>query len=592
MKLRHKFLAVMIGIAAVGTTIVGWGAVRMLRGAIIADFTEWTLSQTALLDQWLDDAGDGMDPQDAATRAARRVGARVTLIEAEGTVVGDSAQDRLGVASMDNHLGRPEIQAARLRGTGVSLRISATTNVEYFYSARRREAGQGAKYVRIAVPMSRFEEVHGRSSWPVIVAVFGAMALLTAAGYLGARRLSKPLERITDVVERAAAGDMSAEIPHRYGDDEVAALTSAVTHMKEAMLEKIREVDAERSVLASIVSGMKEGLLLLDPDRRIRLANRAIREVFDLRLDPTGRPLIEVLRHPVVLRDVETALTQRKPVEESVIRIPGSGRAFELRVTPLSFGEEGAFHGALVLLFDVTRLEVLEGVRRDFVANVSHELRTPLTSIKAFVETLLEGGLEDEKNSRKFLEIVQRHADRMGALIEDLTDLSLIETGSVTLDVQEIDAAEVVRETVEPLQPLARDGNLEIRLDLPSPFPVRADRRRLEEMLTNLVDNAIKFNRPGGHVRIAGHEDEDRTVLVVEDSGEGIPSESLERIFHRFYRVDPNRSRELGGTGLGLSIVKHLMRLHGGWVRAESELGQGSRFVLEFPRVPAAAPRG
>jgi two-component system phosphate regulon sensor histidine kinase PhoR len=269
-------------------------------------------------------------------------------------------------------------------------------------------------------------------------------------------------------------------------------------------------------------------------------------------------------------------------VRDSVIEA-ASGRSFELHVTPLPARGGERPGEALFLFYDVTKLEALEGVRREFVANVSHELRTPLTSIKAFVETLLDARLEDRENSLKFLEIVRKHADRMSALIDDLTDLSLIETGSISLRPQDVEIGELAAEVTANLEPKLASAKVEARVEVPKGLRVRADRMRMEQVLVNLVDNAIKFNRPGGLVRISGAIEDGRTVVTVEDSGVGIPADSAEKVFHRFYRVDKGRSKELGGTGLGLSIVKHLMRLHGGQVRLESELGQGSKFILEFP---------
>jgi len=346
---------------------------------------------------------------------------------------------------------------------------------------------------------------------------------------------------------------------------------------------RIAELDEDRRLLRSVFAGMREGLLVVDPDRRIRLVNDAFRQIFGLPFDPIGRLLAEVIRDPTVASDLDAALLEGKEIRESVVRAVDSGRSFELHVTPLH-------PGALVLLFEVSRLEALERVRREFVANVSHELRTPLTSIKAFVETLLEGGLEDREHARRFLSIVRRHADRMNELIDDLTDLSLIETGSIALDLQEMDAGEVARDVVAQLA--LRAGEVEVRCTVESPFPLQADRRRLEQILVNLVDNAIKFNRPGGRVVVSGTMEDRHPVLAVEDTGVGIPADSLEKVFHRFYRVDKARSREAGGTGLGLAIVKHLMRLHGGAVRLRSELGRGSRFELEFPPPSGSNGRG
>jgi two-component system phosphate regulon sensor histidine kinase PhoR len=409
-----------------------------------------------------------------------------------------------------------------------------------------------------------------------------AMLVLSALGYTAVRRLSRPVERLAVAVERSARGDLRLQLPSD-GGEEIERLGAAVRRLQQALLSKLDELDDERALLSSVIQGMREGLLLVGADRRVRLANEPLRRTLELIADPEGQPLERVVRHPTVLDDIEAALAGGSEVRESILRL-SSGRSFQVRTTPLGRTEGGGAEAVIALFFDVTRLEKLESVRREFVANVSHELRTPLTSIKAFVETLLEGALDDRANCERFLGIVRKHADRMGALIEDLTDLSLIETGAVTLELDEVDAAAAVRGVVEQLQWLAERRGVELISELPSPFPVRADPRRLEEMLTNLLDNAIKFSESGGRVRIRGRTDAAQVVLSVEDDGVGIPAESLDKIFHRFYQENRDASREMGGTGLGLSIVKHLMRLHGGRVRVESELGHGSRFHLEFPR--------
>jgi two-component system phosphate regulon sensor histidine kinase PhoR len=367
---------------------------------------------------------------------------------------------------------------------------------------------------------------------------------------------------------------LAREREHRAG---------ATARLHEAGL---REKEAERSVLASVVSGMRESLLLVGADRRIRLANRALREVLEVDFDPHGRRLEEVVRHPAVLAEVTTALAEGKESGESLVHIPATGRSFQLHVTPLR-AAAGQTDAALVLLFDVTRLERLEAVRREFVANVSHELRTPLTSLTASVETLLDGALDDTENARRFLGIIRKNAQRMSELIEDLTDLSLIETGSIQLEPRPIDLLDAARGVADRLRHLADQRRVAIEIDAPPELVVLADRRRLEQVLTNLVDNAIKFNRPGGKVTIRGAATPRGTLLRIEDTGIGIPADSLEKVFHRFHQVDRERSRRVGGTGLGLAIVKHLMRLHGGRVRVESELGQGSAFVLEFVGVEA-----
>ncbi|UCF66561.1 MAG: ATP-binding protein, partial [Acidobacteriota bacterium] len=272
---------------------------------------------------------------------------------------------------------------------------------------------------------------------------------------------------------------------------------------------------------------------------------------------------------------------------ERMVERRGSGRVFDVEVTPVFAEDESEPSGAVALFMDVTRLERLESVRQQFIANVSHELRTPLTAIKAYVETAEEELDASGTVSRRFLEKIDAHATRMTALIDDLIDLSRIETGAIQLEPTRVRLAESARQVLSQLEPRHRLGeggrDVSVSIEIEPTLEVVADPLRLEQILSNLIDNAIKFNRPGGNVTIRAEQQPDRTMIIVEDEGEGILSEDLEKIFHRFYQVDPARSPERRGTGLGLSIVKHLTQLHGGSVRCESELGRGAKFIVELP---------
>lgn len=420
--------------------------------------------------------------------------------------------------------------------------------------------------------------------------ILGATALVlpSAVGWFAYRALERQVETLTAEVD-ATPTDGTHRAFVVAGSGPAGELASALTRRVAELADRVEDGRREGRLLQSVVVAMKEGMVVLGPDRKIRVANEAFRLLFRTPFDPVGRLLAEVVRDPAVFRELEAALPPGGQIRESLLQLPGPGRSFELRVSPLS-GSPDAPGGVLILFFDVTRLEALERVRREFVADVSHELRTPLTSIKAFVENLIEERLVDTDESLRFLDIVRKHADRMGALIDDLTDLSLIETGAVALDLAILDAREVVRDVTAQFAFRARSAGVEIRVDLPPSFPLLADRRRLEQVLVNLLDNAIKFSKKGGSVRIAGSLFEGRPRITVADTGVGIPGDALEQVFHRFFRVDKARSRELGGTGLGLAIVKHLMRLHGGEVFVTSELGRGATFTLEFPPPPPDRP--
>ncbi|HXV77314.1 MAG TPA: histidine kinase dimerization/phospho-acceptor domain-containing protein, partial [Candidatus Polarisedimenticolaceae bacterium] len=553
---RH-LLTMLLATAATIALVVAAGT-ALLRGSELDAAVARLQAETDLVARWVERIDPRTDCQDVATEIGRRLGVRVTLIAEEGTVLGDSSRTHASLARLDNHLERPEIRGARRGAQGFSRRVSQTTNVEYVYTARTVSSPSPVYYVRLGLPAGELGPATRGNTWWWVVLALGATIPLGLVGYLSLRRLTRPVGQLADAVERTAGSELREPLPiPDHGSDEVIRLGTNINRLKLTLLRTLDALDSERSTLSSVVAGMREGLLLVGADRRIRLANAALKRILDLDLEPEGRLLEAVVRHPSVVADIDSALSEREETQESVIKIPGSDRVFELHVTPLEAARSGEHHDVLALFVDITRLDRLEKVRREFVANVSHELRTPLTSIKAFVENLIDGGLEDGDNARKFLEIVRRHADHMGELIEDLTDLSLIETGSIMLELRRVDAAEVAREVVAKCRPLAEARDVEVRIDLPSPLFVTSDRRRLEQMLTNLVHNALKFNREGGQVVIGGESSLGATTLFVEDTGIGIPSNHLDKVFERFFQVNRDRSRAVGGTGLGLSIVKH-----------------------------------
>ena len=331
------------------------------------------------------------------------------------------------------------------------------------------------------------------------------------------------------------------------------------------------------------LGGMREGLLVVDDDLRVVASNPAAHRLFNSasgKLD--SRRLTELTRNPAIYSAFLDAL---KGNERSGVKVETHGpgrRVFDLRVVPLGVSGQKESAGALGVFFDITQIEKLERVRQEFLSNVSHELRTPLTAILAFVETLESGALDDPENSQRFLAIIRKNAARMQDLIDDILELSAIEGGTSVVDAKPIELAPVVDDVVTSLASQASSKRISVRNDVPLDAVVLADSKRLEQMLINLVENAIKFNREGGEVGIE-YEKGTSSLIRVRDTGEGIPAQHLERLFERFYRVDRGRSRDLGGTGLGLAIVKHLARAHGGEVRVKSELGQGTVFEIDLP---------
>ena len=333
------------------------------------------------------------------------------------------------------------------------------------------------------------------------------------------------------------------------------------------------------------LQSMREGLLVVNSDMRVVASNKAALKLFNLSPPQLqSQRLTELTRNPAIYSAFLDAL---KGIQRDSVKVEIHGhekQVYDLRVLPLGHTNGNGADGALGVFFDITRTERLELVRQEFLSNVSHELRTPLTAVMAFVETLENGAMEDRESSQRFLSIIRKNASRMHSLIDDILELTAIEGGNVQLRATTVDLHPLVNDVIASLGAKAHAQGIRLINQVRADVRVYADARRLEQMLTNLVDNGIKFNRENGSITIR-HESDTRDRLIVEDTGEGIPSQHLERLFERFYRVDRARSRDLGGTGLGLAIVKHLALLHGGEVTVSSELGNGTAFTIHLPRL-------
>jgi two-component system phosphate regulon sensor histidine kinase PhoR len=339
--------------------------------------------------------------------------------------------------------------------------------------------------------------------------------------------------------------------------------------------------DISQDVLRGILNAARESILVVDASMRITAANDPAHLAF-ARQEETlhGRRLAEIIRDAGLHDSFQQTLSNNKPADLRIEYNAAEKRTYDVHIAPVEL--DGARY-AIGVFYDITQIERLEKVRQEFLSNISHELRTPLTSIIAYVETLQDGAIDDPENNRRFLNIIRRNAARMNDLIADIAELSLIETGNISLDLREIKLSPVIDEIFASLSSKAVDRGVTLNNEVPPEALIRTDPVRLEQMLTNLVDNAIKFNRENGVVTVTLSESAGKSLISVIDTGEGVVPENLQRIFERFYRIDRGRTRKVGGTGLGLSIVKHLARLHGGEVFVSSTLGQGTTFSVELP---------
>ena len=519
-----------------------------------------------------------LDPEAWALQLGADSGIRVTLIRADGVVIADSSVEPERIGAMENHLRRPEVRSALARGRGMNVRKSATTGHTYVYVARTLSGPQGTPIVlRLAEPLEQLSALRGRLAASMILAALAAgVAILLTSLWLD-RQLFEPLSRLIHGAQDLAIGRANrVEVPD---EDELAALALALNRLAATAEEQFQAVSQERDHLREILASMSEGVLVVGPDGRALMLNPAFHRLFDLTGDFTGRPVLEIIRQPALARLVEDTLRLGEPQGTQIELTSPERRTLLLASAALSHGERGA----VVAVRDTTDLTRVADMRRDFVANVSHELKTPLAAIRGYAETLRDGALDEPPTARRFTDRILSQCRRLEELLDDLLTLSRMEGVAPPLEREPVDLHAVIRHSVDLLAPVARDKQVAIRVEEEPVPPLFGDADGLERLLLNLLDNAIKYNRPEGEVTLRLSQQGNEAVLEVSDTGIGIPSESMPRIFERFYRVDKGRAREEGGTGLGLAIVKHVAQAHGGQVEVESRVGRGSTFTVRLP---------
>ena len=532
--------------------------------------------------------------QTAVRDLSARALARITVITLDGRVLADSAVSEHLLGTLENHLTRPEIQQAVATGRGTDLRTSHPTGERTLYLAIRLHGlneAMPAVFLRLGLPMTTFDRDMAKLHQDLALAFGIAFLIAVALSMWLAHSLTKPLSEIVVAAQRLAKGDHAVRI--RTGArDEVGLLADTFNHMTDQLRSKIDELSEDRSQLLAMLTSMVEGVMVLDRRGRVLQINPALERMFDVtRMEARGHPCSDVFRHPQLDTLVSAVLTKRTNQEDEILLHP-SGRRLHIEASVTeSYGENDAC--AILVFHDMTELRRLEMVRKDFVANVSHELRTPLTSIKGYIEALLDGAKDDPKTSTQFLNIILKQSDRLNLILEDLLQLSKIESGQVQFKREPLHIQGVIERTLAVIKPLADKKRHRLVSFVENNLPsVLGDEDRLIQILSNLLDNAVKYTPENGTITVAAHpvsDDAEQPAIVtavelsVTDTGMGIPEMERPRVFERFYRVDKARSRELGGTGLGLAIVKHIVEGLGGRVWAEANAPTGSRFVVRLP---------
>ena len=566
MKLGHRiFLGFALVIGVLVLLVVVLGSARLKSELTASEVQRLTREASFVAGQW---AG-ASDADALANSAGAALDRRVTLIDSTGRVIGDSEFDGRALALLENHASRPEVAAARRGDTGVSRRSSVSRGDDEIYVAVPAAHGGVA---RVSMSTTQLAGIVRRARNDILLSGLIALAAALLIATAIARRVTRPIVELRDVARAVATGDLSRR-PSLASSDEVGELGGAIHDMADQLAGRLEALQTEEGLLVASLESLHEGVVAVDARRQVMRLNESARRILGVR-DAVPFSAHQLPHDRVLQQVLERALDGAQP--EAAETVLGA-RTIAVTARPLGDG------GALLALLDLTERRRLEAVRRDFVANVSHELKTPLTVIGGFAETLVSSDVPELQRSQ-FAEAIRSNAERMRRIVDDLLDLSRIESGGWRPLPEEVDVRAVADDVIAGLRRDGRDEGIAFEVDVPSDAPtVFADPTAVRQILVNLMDNAARHTPLGGRVTVITRPAPDGVWLGVRDTGSGIAAQHLPRIFERFYRADAARSREGGGTGLGLSIVRHLVEAHGGRVKAESEPGTMTVISAHFP---------
>ena len=550
-----------------------------------------TLKREAQLAATIWEPSSEVDPVEVdrvADMVGERLDLRATIIAGDGVVLGDSRVATINLGSLENHADRPEFIEAQRGEVGQSLRFSATLGQEMLYVAQLlRRNGDGRTVLRLAMPLHEVQVLEGSITTVIWIGSTIGLLIAVVLAYGVSRFESRPIEQMIQGARQMAAAVPGAEasIPTAT-TRELDELSAALKEMYGQLQERMSLVTTEKVRLEAILESISEGIMVTGRDGRVVLVNQALMRIFAIEQPAVGYLPIELIRNAQVAETVEAVLENDEEVSHELTLAGGPERHLDVHIGPVRREEECI--GVVAVFYDITPLRHLERVRKDFVANVSHELRTPLTAIKGYAETLSEGALDNRQSAERFVRILESHADRLTHLLDDLLDLSRLESENLELERGRCRLRGLAAAAAAPVSQLARQKRIDIRVEVEPSLEVDVDGKLIEQALINLVDNAVKYTNEGGTAKISARPVEAngppaKVAVEVSDTGIGIPAEDLVRVFERFYRVDKGRSRAQGGTGLGLSIVRHIVESHGEKVYVDSELGRGTTFGFTLP---------
>lgn len=540
---------------------------------LIKDYWETYLSKN----------GDILEQADIfADRLSEKLNLRITIINEKGEVIGDSQLSKEELKKTENHIDRPEIQSAIKNGFGKSKRFSNTIKKDLLYMATTFKNKNFSGFVRVAMPLADIRILESDLQKMIFLGVFLVFILGISFIILVSFVVSKPLIEMSKVAKAIAQGDFSKK-PLVYSKDEIGSLSEVLSYMSEQIKQDIEKINQEKAKLDAVLSSMFEGIMVVDEKGKLLLINHSLRKQLLIDSSIENKMPIEVIRNQEIQNIVDRIISGRESLVTQEIMLEPEEKIFKVNAVPIIRNND--LEGAVLVFHDITELRKLEKIRQDFIANVSHELRTPISSIKGYAETLLEGAMEDKENLKEFINIIYKDANRLASLIDDLLDLSKIESGKMKMFFEALEIEPIVKSVLSILEKNIKNKNLLVSLDIPKDLPkVLADERRITQVFLNLLDNAVKYNVQNGKINIKAYSVNGWVQVEISDTGIGIPEKDLPRIFERFYRVDKARSRELGGTGLGLAIVKHIIQAHRGNIWVKSEIAKGSTFFFTLPK--------
>jgi len=555
------------------TLLLGYFLGNQLKSTFEAEIENQLYRSASLAKDYIRVHSDA-DSVDLASAVSKLLDVRVTLMASDGRVLGDSQVAPPGLADMDNHSNRPEFVHARREGRGASIRRSATLGVSFIYVAVGLDDGS---VLRLAMPLSSVDILLSGLRRHLALAMLVGVGVSLLFGYMVYAVVSRPLHKVAEASNQLAYGNLDSEMPV-VGDSDLATVGSSLNAMARTLRRKMAELEADKHRTEAVIAAMSSGVVVFDHAARVVLANSSIQTLLELQGAAAGRLPMELVRHPSIESAVRMALEGKDP--PAIELTTGRDRILLAKAAPVR-ALSGDVELAVMVFHDLTEIRRVERMRKDFVANASHEFKTPLTSIRGYAETLLSVEPGDRDVVREFLEAINRNSILLQALVDDLLVLSSLES-EVPPSKERFDLREAIEQQMQAKSQLTSAHNLQAVLECPA-MEIEADRSRLMRALSNLLDNAIHYNRPGGTVRVSVTPSGRHIRIDVADTGNGVPPAELGRIFERFYRVDKSRTRDSGGTGLGLAIARHAVESMGGTLSVTSKVGVGSTFMIQLP---------